>query len=417
MDSAGKFPAICSRLTQPWDSVDLAGIQEVFRTLAGMKKEGVLAYISLGSNLGNRAYHLQKSLFSLGERIGEIRSISHVYQSPAWGFEGGDFLNACVGLQTGLPPEELLKTLLDIEKEAGRLREPSEGYRSRTLDLDLLYYGSEAIQTTFLKVPHPSLHKRRFILRPLSDIAPQFYHPVLGKDHRNLLQECRDTTPVEKLPLRLHATPQEFFTALGFIAIEGNIGAGKTTLARRISEDLNAKLILERFADNPFLPKFYEDQARYAFPLELSFLADRYQQFIEDTRQLDLFRNFVVSDYDIYKSLIFAKITLGEEEFRLYRKFFSFMYKEVRKPGLYVYLYQRTERLLEHISRRGRDYEKGIPKEYLEEIQKGYFEFMKNTQELNSVIIDVGELDFVAREGDYFRVLDQMVAHVLSPFA
>ena len=93
------------------------------------------------------------------------------------------------------------------------------------------------------------------------------------------------------------------------------------------------------------------------------------------------------------------------------------MYKEVRKPNLYVYLYQRTERLLEHISRRGRDYEKGIPKEYLEQIQKGYFEFMKNTRELNSVIIDVGELDFVARERDYFKVLDQMVAHVLSPFA
>jgi deoxyadenosine/deoxycytidine kinase len=315
-----------------------------------------------------------------------------------------------------LPPEELLKLLLDIEREAGRLRDPAKGYRSRTLDLDLLYYGNEAIQTTFLTVPHPSLHKRRFILKPLADIAPQFYHPVLGKDHRNLLQECRDTTPVEKLPLQLYPKPQDFFSSLGFIAIEGNIGAGKTTLARRISEDLNAKLILERFADNPFLPKFYEDQARYAFPLELSFLADRYQQFIEDTRQLDLFRNFVVSDYDIYKSLIFAKITLGEEEFRLYRKFFSFMYREVRKPNLYVYLYQQTERLLEQISRRGRAYEKGIPKEYLEKIQKGYFEFMKNTQELNSVIIDVGDLDFVARKGDYLKVLDQMVAHVLSPF-
>lgn len=370
----------------------------------------------MGSNLGNRGFHLQKSLFSLGERIGEIRSISHVYQSPAWGFEGGDFLNACVCLQTELGPEKLLQELLDIEREAGRLRQPGEGYRSRTLDLDLLYYGSEAIQTTFLTVPHPSLHKRRFILRPLADIAPQFYHPVLGKDHRNLLQECRDTTPVERIPLHLYATPQEFFTALGFIAIEGNIGAGKTTLARRISEDLNAKLILERFADNPFLPKFYEDQARYAFPLELSFLADRYQQFIEDTRQLDLFRNFVVSDYDIYKSLIFAKITLGEEEFRLYRKFFSVMYREVRKPNLYVYLYQRTERLLEHISRRGRHYEKGIPKEYLEQIQRGYFDFMKNTPELNSVIIDVGALDFVAEKADYHKVLDQMIAHVLSPF-
>lgn len=382
-----------------------------------MKKEGVIAYVSLGSNLGNRAFHLQKGLFSLGERVGEVRCISHVYESPAWGFEGGDFLNACVGLQTRLNPEQLLTSLLEIEREAGRLRQPEGGYRSRTLDLDLLYYDREAIQSNFLTVPHPSLHKRRFILKPLADIAPQFYHPVIGKDHRNLLQECRDTTPVVRHPLRLHATPEEFFTAIGFVAIEGNIGAGKTTLARRISEDLNAKLILERFADNPFLPKFYEDQARYAFPLELSFLADRYQQFIEDTRQLDLFKSFVVSDYDIYKSLIFARITLGDEEFRLYRKFFGFMYKEVRKPNLYVYLYQRTERLLEHISRRGRDYEKGIPGEYLEQIQRGYFDFMRNTQELNSVIIDVGELDFVAREEDYLRVLDQMIAHVLSPYA
>ena len=138
MDSAGKFLAICSWLTQPWDSVDLAGIQEVFRTLAGMKKEGVIAYVSLGSNLGNRAFQLQKGLFSLGDRIGEIHSISHVYQSPAWGFEGGDFLNACVSLQTHLSPEELLKVLLNIEQEAGRLRHPGEGYRSRTLDLDLL---------------------------------------------------------------------------------------------------------------------------------------------------------------------------------------------------------------------------------------------------------------------------------------
>ncbi len=382
-----------------------------------MKREAVIAYISLGSNLGNRGLHLQRGLFSLGKRAGDILSISKVYQSPAWGFEGGDFLNACVSLRTELPPEELLKVLLQIEREEGRERQASAGYSSRTLDLDLLYYGTREIQSDSLKVPHPNLHKRRFILKPLSDIAPQFYHPSLQKDHRNLLQECHDTTPVEKSNLKLAATPQEFFTALGFVAIEGNIGAGKTTLARRISEDLNAKLILERFADNPFLPKFYEDQARYAFPLELSFLADRYQQFIEDTRQLDLFRNFVVSDYDIYKSLIFAKITLGEEEFRLYRKFFSFMYKEVRKPNLYVYLYQQTDRLLEHISRRGRSFEKGIPREYLEQIQRGYFDFMKNTHELNSMIIDVGELDFVAREADYQEVLDQMVAHVLKPFA
>ncbi|MGA9238540.1 2-amino-4-hydroxy-6-hydroxymethyldihydropteridine diphosphokinase [Robiginitalea sp.] len=378
-----------------------------------MKKAPVLAYISLGSNLGNRAYYLQKAIFSLGNVAGEIEAISPVYQTAAWGFDGGDFLNACIALRTELPPEGLLQCLLQIEKAAGRERFASGGYRSRTLDLDLLYYGGEIIRTDTLTVPHPSLEKRRFVLRPLADIAPQFYHPVLRKDHRNLLQECADKNGLERTSIVLYKNRQLFFNVLGFVVIEGNIGAGKTSLARKISEDLNAKLILERFEDNPFLPKFYQDRARYAFPLELSFLADRYQQFIEETRQLDLFKNFVVSDYDIYKSLIFAKITLGQEEFKLYRKFFSVMYREVRKPKLYVYLYQNTGRLLEQIARRGRDYEEGIPAEYLEKIQSGYFDFMKHTPGLNSLIVDAGDLDFVSRPEDYHTILDQMIAHVL----
>ena len=378
-----------------------------------MKKASVLAYISLGSNLGNRAYYLQKAIFSLGNRAGEIGAISPVYQTAAWGFEGEDFLNACLALRTELSPESLLRCLLQIEAAAGRERGATGGYRSRTLDLDLLYYGDQILNTDTLTVPHPSLEKRRFVLRPLADIAPQFYHPVLGKDHRNLLQECSDKNELERSSIVLFKNSQLFFKDLGFVVIEGNIGAGKTSLARKISEDLNAKLILERFEDNPFLPKFYQDQARYAFPLELSFLADRYQQFIEETRQLDLFKSFVVSDYDIYKSLIFAKITLGEEEYKLYRKFFSVMYREVRKPKLYVYLYQSTGRLLEQIARRGREYEAGIPAEYLDKIQSGYFDFMKHSPGLNSLVIDAGELDFVSRPEDYRNILDQMIAHVL----
>jgi 2-amino-4-hydroxy-6-hydroxymethyldihydropteridine diphosphokinase len=380
-----------------------------------MKTDPVLTYISLGSNLGNRAFYLQKAIFSLGKLAGEVREVSPVYQTAAWGFEGGDFLNACLSLETGLSPEDLLQCLLKIEQDAGRQRVHGDGYHSRTLDLDLLYYGRECFKTDVLTVPHPHLEKRRFVLKPLADIAPQFYHPVLGKDHRNLLQECPDRNEIEKMPLALFKSQKAFFTNLGFIAVEGNIGAGKTTLARMISEDFNAKLILERFEDNPFLPKFYQDQARYAFPLELSFLADRYQQFIEDTRQLDLFRSFVVSDYDIYKSLIFAKITLGTEEFKLYRKFFSIMYREVRKPHLYVYLYQSTERLLEQISRRGRKYEAGIPAEYLEKIHQGYFDFMKHTPELNSLIIDAEAYDFVSRPEDYNAILDLLIAHAISP--
>jgi deoxyadenosine/deoxycytidine kinase len=198
------------------------------------------------------------------------------------------------------------------------------------------------------------------------------------------------------------------------LAIEGNIGAGKTTLASRISKDFNAKLILERFADNPFLPKFYEDQSRYAFPLEMSFLADRYQQFVEDTTQLDLFKKFMVSDYDIYKSLIFAKITLQDVEFSLYRKIFDFMYKEVKKPDVYVYLYQNTERLLDNIKKRGRDYEQDIPFDYLEKINRGYLDYMKAYPEQNSLIIDITDLDFVENETDYDQIIQQIQQFIMN---
>ena len=176
-----------------------------------------------------------------------------------------------------------------------------------------------------------------------------------------------------------------------FIAIEGNIGAGKTTLAHKIADDFNAKKILERFADNPFLPKFYKDQARYAFPLEMSFLADRYQQISDDLAQLDLFKDFIIADYHIFKSLIFAKVTVTEDEFRLYRKLFEIIYKEIPKPDLYIYLYQNTERLLS---------------KYLEKINQGYFDFIKTHPELNILVLDVSDRDFVKNQSDYIFILE-----------
>jgi deoxyadenosine/deoxycytidine kinase len=307
--------------------------------------------------------------------------------------------------------------LLKIEQELGRNRNTGAGYTSRVIDLDILYYGREIISQDNLVIPHPQIANRAFVLKPLADIAPQFYHPILLKDTRNLLLACRDQGHIQKLNLKLQPTRADFFAALGFLTIEGNIGAGKTTLATLIAESMNAKLILERFADNPFLPKFYEDQTRYAFPLEMSFLADRYQQYIEDTTQLDLFKKFMISDYDIFKSLIFAKITLQEDEFNLYRRLFGLMYSEVRKPKLYVFLYQRTERLLEQIALRGRTYEQSIPAAYLENIHRGYFDFMKNSPDLPTVIIDLEGRDFVANTKDYIWVLDRMCEYVLSDYS
>ena len=362
--------------------------------------------------MGQRLANLQEAVFNLGARIGKVVDVSAVYESPSWGFEGGDFLNACIAVETSQAADQILKTILAIETTMGRERSSEEGYVSRTIDIDIIYYGNEVIQTEHLRVPHPEMQKRGFVLKPLADIAPQFYHPELNKDTRNLLQECKDTK-VKKTNHLLFASRQDLFAQLHFLAIEGNIGAGKTTLAQKIAEDFEAKLVLERFADNPFLPKFYKDQARYAFPLEMSFLADRFQQFTDDTSQFDLFKNFMVSDYDVFKSLIFAEITLQEEEFSLYRQLFNFMYREVKKPDVYIYLYQNTKRLIENIKKRGRSYEQDIKPEYLDKINEGYLNYIKTYPHKNSLIIDVSELDFVEKQADYEEILKRIERQVL----
>jgi len=191
-----------------------------------------------------------------------------------------------------------------------------------------------------------------------------------------------------------------------FVVIEGNIGAGKTSLATRISQDYQSSLILERFADNPFLPKFYQDQARYAFPVEMSFLADRYNQLKKELGSgPDIFSRFVVSDYYFMKSLIFASNTLSGDEYALYAQLFHIIYASLPRPDLYVYLHQDPENLLINIWNRGRDYESLITADYLKKIQTGYFEFFRQETGIRIVVLDTRSLDFVNREEDYHAVL------------
>ncbi len=189
-----------------------------------------------------------------------------------------------------------------------------------------------------------------------------------------------------------------------YIVIEGNIGAGKTSLAAKIAGELNAKLILEQFADNPFLPKFYKDPDRYSFQLELSFLADRYRQLKQELSNPDLFHPFILADYYFMKSLIFAGATLKDDEYKLYRQLFMIIYESLPKPDLFVYLHVDTERLLENIDKRGRTYESTIKKEYLETIQKSYFDFFRQNTSLNYLVLDINNIDFLKNENDYERI-------------
>jgi len=193
-----------------------------------------------------------------------------------------------------------------------------------------------------------------------------------------------------------------------FIVIEGNIGAGKTTLSKALANKLNGRLILEQYADNPFLPKFYKDPDKYSFQLELSFMIDRYHQFNKKLINLDLFQEITIADYHLMKSLIFAQTTLKDDEYNLYRKIFNILYPSLPKPDLYIYLYAKPERLLQNIEKRGRDYEQSITAEYLDNIQKNYFEFFKTQEGIKFVVIDTNDMDFVENEKD-MQVLEHII--------
>ncbi|MGE5421231.1 MAG: deoxynucleoside kinase [Chloroflexota bacterium] len=191
-----------------------------------------------------------------------------------------------------------------------------------------------------------------------------------------------------------------------YVVIEGNIGSGKTTLATRIAEQFNARLILEHYADNPFLPKFYNEPEKYSFPLELSFLASRYKQLKEELVPQDLFKSFTVADYYFMKSLVFAASTLEGDEYNLYRQIFYIIYGSLPKPDIFVYLHLNPERLLKNIEKRGRSYEKSINEGYLQKIQESYFSFFRQNPDNKYVVIDVNTLDFVANESHYHKIIE-----------
>jgi deoxyguanosine kinase len=372
-----------------------------------MKSQNTII-LSLGTNMGNKLENLITCIDTIHHTIATIIQVSKVYETPAWGFEGEAFYNCVVTIHTHKSAPKILSQILKLEKELGRIRSHSENYESRKIDIDIISFNEESIETENLTVPHIHLHNRKFVLFPLRDVAPKWNHPKLNKSISELIISCQDTSEITKIGNLKNPIENLNFQQLNYIAIEGNIGAGKTTLATKIAEDCNAKTVLERFADNPFLPKFYKDQSRYAFPLEMSFLADRYQQLSDDLAQFDLFKDFVVADYHIFKSIIFAKVTLQEDEFRLYKTMFDIMYKDMPKPDLYVYLYQNTERLLANIKKRGRTYEQEIPAEYLEKINRGYLDYIKSQTDLNVLIIDISDLDFVKKQKDYVFILNEI---------
>ena len=187
------------------------------------------------------------------------------------------------------------------------------------------------------------------------------------------------------------------------IAIEGNIGSGKTTLATMLANDIDARLVLEQFADNPFLPKFYSDPEKHAFPLELFFMAERYHQ-LKNLKEQDLFKPQIVSDYFFVKSKLFAQNNLKKDEMQLFNRLFDIMLSSLSKPDLLVYLYSDVERLQQNIKNRGRDFEQNISDEYLQNIQDKYLDFLRKQSDFPVLLLDVTNVDFVTDKNIYDKI-------------
>ena len=366
-------------------------------------------HVSIGSNIGDRLENIQSSLDLIHSRIASLTGISCIYESESIGFDGDDFYNICASFFSNISPHIVMQQLLEIEKTLGRNRSDETKYISRIIDIDILLIEDLVIDSEELKVPHPEMCNRRFVMEPLIEIDPNLIHPVSKVSLKEIYEAFDQSQKIQKKDLVLN-NPVNLLSIrnYNYIAIEGNIGSGKTSLSKQISADFNTKLMLERYIDNPFLAKFYENPRDFAFKLEMSFLADRYQQTNEDLSQLNFFNKNIISDYDIHKSLIFSKINLNSDEFNLYRKLFYSLYKSIVKPDLIIFLNQTIENLKGNIKKRGRDYEASISDEYLISINKSYSEFFKSRPDLNVKFIDVSEIDFVKNRLDYLSIINQI---------
>jgi deoxyguanosine kinase len=394
----------------------------------------------LGSNINDKKNNLIVALNKLSEVFGNIKKNSHIYETEPWGYKDDNtYYNLAVVFETDLSPLEALYACKGIEIFMGRRKKTENKYESRIIDIDIITYGDTIYNNGILNIPHMKIQDRRFVLEPLCEIVPNTIHPVYKLSFQELLDKCTDNLRVKKLigsnnidlpsssknlnnsknknnfidhdidnaeKITLHQIDYKNNIPYNYIAIEGCIGAGKTSLAQLISKNINAKLILEQFEDNNFLPKFYKNPDKYAFPLELSFLASRYNQLNKHLRSFDLFKNGIVADYFLAKSYIFSRRTLQKDLQNLYFQLFSILENKIMSPDIILYLYMDVDRLLYQIKKRGRPYEQDISGDYLQSIQESYLDYFETVSNKRVLIVDVNNLDFVSNTNDYKKLFN-----------
>ena len=345
--------------------------------------------IQLGTNIGNRIHNLEIAIRKINDKIGAIQFSSGLYETEAWGNENqAKFVNQIIVVETLLSEIDLLRECQKIENSLGPKKRTRWG--ARIMDLDILFFEDKIHESTHLQIPHPRIHERKFVLQPLNELMPDFIHPSFGKTINNLLSGLDDTLDVKKISDQTIKKTIKY----QFIAIEGNIGAGKTTFSQMLSDKLDTKLILEEFSDNPFLPYFYKDSERFGFPVELFFMTERHKQLQNNLLQQSMFTQGVVADYFFLKTLLFAGNNLAKEEMRLFQRLFNILNASFPNPEILLYIHRPVEVLLKQIKERGRDFEKDISLDYLTNIQNTYLDYFQTVTDFPVVLIELDDIDF-----------------------
>ena len=357
-------------------------------------------YVGLGSNLEGPAEQVRVAVRELA-RLPRIRlcATSGLYRSPPMKeMDQPDYINAVVRIETDLEPEQLLLELQQIERQHGR-KERHEPWASRTLDLDLLLWGQERRSNETLTLPHPGLHERAFVLAPLHELDKDLEVPGRGVVSQ-LLQQCRYSQVNRVGVCQSLPDPGQF------IAVEGPIGVGKTTLCNRLAADFNGRLVLENFQDNPFLPDFFESPEKTALAAQLHFLTNRVCQ-LRQLNQADLFKQRTFADYVHEKSDWFSRISLHGDEYDLWLNVYTHMSIGLPRPDLVIYLQAPVPVLLDRIRARGRAFERGVRPEFLERLSELMAEHFRNYPG-TVLAVDTSCANLATSRQDYHNVLNML---------
>jgi deoxyguanosine kinase len=355
----------------------------------------VTAYIGLGTNLGSRRQNIQQACSKLGElpNTGLIAASTAMETEPLGPVDQPKFLNAVAEIETGLDPHDLLAKLLEIETAMGRRQ--TEKWGPRTIDLDLLLYADKVIDTEKLAVPHSQMHLRSFVLKGLCELNPEIIHPSLG-------------VPVSELARRLNGCdfaldPQR----PQLVSIAGLIGVGKTTLATKLSERLNTKLLLEPYDTNPFLPQVYAGRQDLALHCQLYFLLNRVEQ-LNPTNFMPA--RMLFTDYVFEKDPIYARQLLDADQLSIYERLYPLCPANVTRPVLVIYLHDTAENCLEQIHHRNRPYEQKIDTQFLSRLDTAYEQLFEKWTACPVIRISKSEFD-CTRPDDVDYLIKQINAY------